>query len=124
VSWNDIQNYITTLNLQSGNSYRLPTEAEWQYAAQVGGFIYSGSNDVNAVAWYSGNSGNITQQVGQKQANGLGAYDMSGNVREWVYEKVLRGGSCKGLESEVTTIYRLAADPNYKGNSTGFRLAR
>jgi formylglycine-generating enzyme required for sulfatase activity len=96
VSWDGIQTFITKLNQQSGKNYRLPTEAEWEYAARSGGKRekYSGSNDVSAVAWYYGNSavtyntgsylGLGTHPVGQQQANGLSLYDMSGNVAEWV----------------------------------------
>jgi formylglycine-generating enzyme required for sulfatase activity len=87
VSWNDVQQYITKLNSQTGKSYRLPTEAEWEYAAKGGksskGYTYSGSNDLNSVAWYHENSGRKTHSVGGKQANELGIYDMAGNVREW-----------------------------------------
>ncbi|BCS53402.1 hypothetical protein GSVR_17100 [Geobacter sp. SVR] len=86
VNWSDIQTFITTLNQQSGKNYRLPTEAEWEYAARSGGQsqAYSGGSDINAVAWYAVNSGSTTHPVGQKQANGLGLYDMSGNVDELV----------------------------------------
>jgi formylglycine-generating enzyme required for sulfatase activity len=82
----DIQTFITTLNQQSGKNYRLPTEAEWEYAARSGGQSqeYSGGSDINAVAWYAVNSGGTAHPVGQKQANGLGLYDMSGNVDELV----------------------------------------
>ncbi len=82
VSWNDATTYIRWLSGQSGRKYRLRTEAEWEYAARSGGKRerYSGGDNVYAVAWYSGNSWSKTQPVGQKQANGLGIYDMSGNV--------------------------------------------
>ncbi|MDI9338322.1 MAG: SUMF1/EgtB/PvdO family nonheme iron enzyme, partial [Alphaproteobacteria bacterium] len=85
VSWYDCQAFITKLNQLTGKSYRLPTEAEWEYAARGGAstitsYIYSGSNTLNNVAWYSSNSGSTTQPVGTKQANALGIFDMSGNV--------------------------------------------
>jgi len=86
VSWNDAQNFIRKLNSQTGTVFRLPTEAEWEYAARSGGKQekYSGGDNVDEVAWYSGNSESKTHPVGQKQPNGLGIYDMSGNVLEWV----------------------------------------
>ena len=87
VSWNDCQEFITKLNQLTGKNFRLPTEAEWEYAARGGnkskGYKYSGSNTIDNVAWYDGNSGSKTHDVKTKQANELGIYDMSGNVYEW-----------------------------------------
>ena len=87
VSWNDCQEFITKLNQLTGKNFRLPTEAEWEYAARGGnksqGYKYSGSDNIDDVAWYKSNSSSRTHDVKTKAPNELGIYDMSGNVHEW-----------------------------------------
>jgi formylglycine-generating enzyme required for sulfatase activity len=148
VSWNEAQEFIRKLNAQTGKNYRLPTEAEWEYAARGGaqsrGTKYSGSNTVGDVAWYIGNSGNATHPVGQKSPNGLGLYDMSGNVWEWCSDwygtyssgsqtnpagpssgsgRVLRGGSWRGDALYARVPRRSHTAPAFRYNILGFRLA-
>lgn len=100
VSWNDCQRFIEKLNTLTGKTYRLPTEAEWEYACRGGkkskGYKYSGSNDIDKVAWYDGNSENKSHPVGQKMPNELGLYDMSGNVWEWCQDMHEGTGMCRG----------------------------
>ncbi len=87
LSWDETQLFITKLNQITGKAYRLPTEAEWEYAARGGsksnGYTYSGSNNIDDVAWYDGNNGSDLHPVGQKAANELGIFDMTGSLREW-----------------------------------------
>ena len=88
ISWNDCQEFITKLNQLTGLTFRLPTEAEWEYAARGGNkdatqTLYSGSKTIGDVAWYFGNSSSSTHVVAEKSTNALGLYDMSGNVEEW-----------------------------------------
>ncbi len=150
VSWNMIQDYLQKLNSQSGTRYRLPTEAEWHYACTSGGKNeeYCGGSDVNAVAWYGKNSGSKTHKVGTKQPNGLGIYDMSGNVWEWVTDwyggwfgstyptgsrnptgadsgrsRVLRGGSWGDNVGDTRAAYRGGNSPGYRHEFFGVRLA-
>ncbi|WP_435626884.1 SUMF1/EgtB/PvdO family nonheme iron enzyme [Candidatus Ferrigenium straubiae] len=134
VSWNDIQEYLTRLSQKTGKQYRLPTEAEWEYACYGGSRSeYCGGSSIGAVAWYGGNSGGKTHPVGQKQANGYGLYDMSGNVLEWLSncngtnceERLLRGGSWDSNSPEnMRATYRYEYGPTIRNSHFGFRLAR
>lgn len=94
ISWDDCQEFICKLNSMTGKHFRLPTEAEWEYAARGGkkskGYQYCGSNRLSDVAWHKGNSNGKTHPVGSKKANELGIYDMSGNVAEWCQDSYVR----------------------------------
>lgn len=133
VSWNDAQEFIQKLNAKTGKQYRLPTEAEWEYACRAGGQQeYCGSDNVGSVAWYNGNSGGTTHPVGRKQPNALGLYDMSGNVWEWVEDcynsdcaqRVLRGGSWNYGPQRSRAAKRFSYAPANRITDIGFRLAR
>ena len=104
VSWHDCQTFISKLNNLTGKNFRLPTEAEWEYAARGGqksqGYKYAGSNTLGDVAWYDENSSSKTHPVKQKQANELGLYDMSGNVHEWCQD--LYGGYSSNAQTNPT----------------------
>lgn len=131
------------------NCYRLPTEMEWMFAAKGGnlsqGYTYSGSNDLNAVAWYQDNSGSITHTVGTKAANELGLYDMSGNVDEWVWDiygaypneaqtdphgassgtsRLLRGGYYYSPDYNSTVSYRNNVLTYFINGGIGFRVCK
>ena len=147
VSWNACQEFIKKLNQLTGKNFRLPTEAEWEYAARGGkkskGYKYSGSNTIDDVAWYKNNSGSKTHDVKTKQANELGIYDMSGNVWEWCQDwygsyssssqanptgpssgssRVLRGGSWGGNARDCRVSNRGSNFPDSRNNYNGFRL--
>ena len=121
VSWNDCQEFISKLNSLTGRKFRLPTEAEWEYAARGGkksrGYQYSGSNSISDVAWYDGNSGSKPHPVGTKQANELGIYDMSGNVYEWCSDWY---GSYSSSSQTNPTGADSGSSRVYRGGSWGF----
>ncbi len=151
VSYDDVRKFIKKLRQRTGKRYRLPTEAEWEYAARSGGKdeLFAGTSDLlelEEYAWYDGNSDSETHPVGQKEPNGLGLYDMSGNVWEWVsdrfdakyYERspknnpkgplggeymVLRGGSWGNTPVFTRVADRNVYDPWHRSGLNGFRLA-
>ena len=148
VSWNDCQEFISKLNSLTGRKFRLPTEAEWEYAARGGkksrGYQYSGNSNISDVAWYDGNRGSKPHPVGTKQANELGIYDMSGNVYEWCSDwygsyssssqtnptgadsgssRVYRGGSWRNGAWLCRLSCRYFNTQFYRGNALGLRLA-
>ena len=151
VSWNDIQEFIEKLNKQTGKTFRLPSEAEWEFAARGGihseGYLYAGSDKLKEVGWYAENAGGQTHPVGLKMANELGIHDMSGNVWEWVEDqwhdnykgapqdgspwvdrnkganRVLRGGYWLNVARDCRVSCRNDYSPVYRNDYIGFRLA-
>lgn len=148
VSWNDAQKFIRKLSALNKNKYqfRLPTEAEWEYACRSGGKpeTYSGGGRIDRVAWYSENSGRRTHRVGTKAPNGLGLYDMSGNVWEWCQDwyghypsghvtdpkgpssgsgRVVRGGSWRYYAGICRSANRFSYSPGGSSLSFGLRLS-
>lgn len=132
VSWNDCQVFIGRLNELTGKSYRLPTEFEWEYACRGGKYSkeyeYSGSDDIDKVAWYDANSEDKSHPVGQKQPNELGLYDMSGNVWEWCQDlhdadRVCRGGSWIHNARNCDPSLPNETPQSFSINSLGLRLA-
>jgi len=148
IDWYDTKRFIKRLNKKTGKEYRLPSEAEWEYACRAGGEEnWCGDNDVNKVAWYIANSGNETSSVASKKPNNWGLYDMSGNVWEWVQDcyswdfngtpvdgsarevpgcnhYIVRGGSGGGKAEEGHSRTRGIDQYNAKSPWLGFRLAR
>ena len=147
VSWDDCQEFIKKLNSLTGLNFRLPTEAEWEYAARGGkknrGCKYSGSNDIGSVAWYMDNSSSKIHAVAAKLPNELGLYDMSGNVFEWCSDwygdyssvsqtnpigpssgsvRVIRGGCLSDRTSGCRVSLRIFCVPNRRLDTLGLRL--
>lgn len=147
VSWYDVQEFMKKLNVLTGHTFRLPTEAEWEYAARGGrkseGYFYSGSDNVDEVAWYYKNSVLRRHPVKSKMANELGLYDMSGNVWEWCSDwygmygstaqidptgpdkgssRVDRGGGCGSKAYSCCVFERRSTKPEDSNRNLGFRL--
>lgn len=148
VSWNNCQEFIESLNKMTGQTFRFPTEAEWEYAARGGKSsnhtLYSGSNNIDDVAWYCANSRSKTHPVAQKMPNELGLYDMSGNVWEWCEDfhesytsekqvnphgpqfgskRIVRGGSWDYSERYCQVNFRHSYAQNMLFDGIGLRLA-
>ena len=148
ISYVDVQSFITQLNSLTGCTFRMPTEAEWEYAARGGsqskGYLYSGGNTIGDVAWYEDNSSGKTHPVAQKAPNELGLYDMSGNVKEWCSDwygsymasdqtnptgpasgsyRVVRGGSWRIDARSCRSAFRYRYEPGSRYCSLGLRLA-
>ncbi len=150
VNYDDVTTWLGILNEREkldSNLYRLPTEAEWEYAARGGslssGTTYAGSNDIDAVAWYGTTADNTTHAVGSKAANELGLFDMSGNVYEWCLDgyaaypatpqtdpvqsgalPVIRGGSWQNVRAYCRVADRGNNVRGARGRETGFRIVR
>ncbi|MBQ7448353.1 MAG: SUMF1/EgtB/PvdO family nonheme iron enzyme, partial [Paludibacteraceae bacterium] len=147
INWEECKEFIKKLNSLTGMTFRLPTEAEWEYAARGGqkskGYKYAGSNNLRDVAWYGDNSGSTTHTVATKQPNELGIYDMSGNVWEWCQDwygsyhsyaqtnpqgassgssRVLRGGSWLSIAQNCRVSNRNNNNPSNRNNNLGLRL--
>ncbi|MBF0471824.1 MAG: formylglycine-generating enzyme family protein, partial [Gammaproteobacteria bacterium] len=138
--------FVARLNRMTGLAFRLPTEVEWEYACRSGGREekFCGGEALGATAWYSGNSGDLTHEVGRRQANGLGLYDMSGNVWEWTCsrysaekggdesrcqagaegDRVYKGGAWNLGASRARAAYRGKAGADQRLNGLGLRLVR
>ena len=152
VSWSDAQSFIAELNNRSGRNYRLPTEAEWEYAARSGGKMdkWAGTSSESRIgdfAWFDANAEHRPHQAGEKKPNGLGIYDLTGNVWEWVQDwhndnyyknspkdnpqgpndgtdRVLRGGSWLDSPKDTRTLLRFFYAPAKNFKSVGVRLVK
>ena len=126
VSWNDCQAFISKLNTLTGKHFRLPTEAEWEYAARGGsksrGYQYSGSNVIDDVAWFDDNSSSKPHVVGEKLSNELGIFDMSGNVAEWCQGKFYQYAASPSC-NPIGNVESFSLDPSVAARSM-FRMAR
>ncbi len=146
VNWHDVKGFAGELGRKTGRKYRLPTEAEWEYACRSRGGPekYAGGTSLDKFAWYSANTGESVHPVGGKKSNGLGLSDMSGNVKEWcedmyhskAYHKhprknpvmddgagrVIRGGSWNCESRFIRCGFRFGSDPESRGSDIGFRL--
>ncbi len=141
VSWDDCQEFCNRLSELTGRNFRLPTEAEWEYAARGGnrsrGYKYSGGDNIGSVAWYNGNSNYMTHPVASKQPNELGIYDMTGNVWEWTSDlwsdnyssnrgdscRVFRGGGWFDVARLCRSAFRNSGIPDGRYGDLGLRLA-
>lgn len=149
VSWHEVQQFIKKLNKLTGKRYRLPTEAEWEFAARGGskskGYRYIGGDEIDTSAWHFGNSDKCTHAVGTLGSNELGIFDMAGNVSEWTQDwfvhysnktqtnpkganssdigKIFRGGNWANLLNYNKPACRNVSNPDFKSPALGFRLA-
>ena len=147
VGWSDVKGFLERLNAKTARSYRLPTEAEWEYACRAGSRQEYCGGSLNSVAWSSNNSGGKTHPIARKQANAFGIYDMSGNIWEWVEDcyhanyggaptdgtawsavdctlRVLRGGSWFSEPAYTRSFNRVGHEADFRNSNIGFRVAR